>query len=179
MNIKEVQNNVKENLKYFINGDDDFETIINKILEKLKDNGVSIKNSGYEILEFKENFSKVSFKISVFSQLENLDEEVILIVSNANFINSVINNYKKSIELYLINTLDLPLNKFIESSSDERITRNQLSYLRDKMQNREIRDMVENYLEDNKIESLEKLSKKTASLLLDKIQNKEKRSKRY
>ncbi len=46
MNIKEVQNNVKENLKYFINGDDDFETIINKILEKLKDNGVSIKNSG-------------------------------------------------------------------------------------------------------------------------------------
>ena len=95
MNIKEVQNNVKENLKYFINGDDDFETIINKILEKLKDNGVSIKNSGYEILEFKENFSKVSFKISVFSQLENLDEEVILIVSNANFINSVINNYKK------------------------------------------------------------------------------------
>mgnify|MGYP003370218595 CR=1 FL=1 len=179
MNIKEVQNNVKENLKYFINGDDDFETIINKILEKLKDNGVSIKNSGYEILEFKENFSKVSFKISVFSQLENLDEEVILIVSNANFINSVINNYKKSIELYLINTLDLPLNKFIESSSDERITRNQLSYLRDKMQNREIRDMVENYLEDNKIESLEKLSKKTASLLLDKIQSKEKRNKRY
>lgn len=179
MNIKEVQNNVKENLKYFINGDDDFETIINKILEKLKNNGVSIKNSGYEILEFKENFSKVSFKISVFSQLENLDEEVILIVSNANFINSVINNYKKSIELYLINTLDLPLNKFIESSSDERITRNQLSYLRDKMQNREIRDMVENYLEDNKIESLEKLSKKTASLLLDKIQSKEKRNKRY
>ena len=179
MNIKEVQNNVKENLKYFINGDDDFETIINKVLEKLKDNGVSIKNSGYEILEFKENFSKVSFKISVFSQLENLDEEVILIVSNANFINSVINNYKKSIELYLINTLDLPLNKFIESSSDERITRNQLSYLRDKMQNREIRDMVENYLEDNKIESLEKLSKKTASLLLDKIQSKEKRNKRY
>lgn len=179
MNIKEVQNNVKENLKYFINGDDDFETIINKILEKLKDNGVSIKNSGYEILEFKENFSKISFKISVFSQLENLDEEVILIVSNANFINSVINNYKKSIELYLINTLDLPLNKFIESSSDERITRNQLSYLRDKMQNREIRDMVENYLEDNKIESLEKLSKKTASLLLDKIQSKEKRNKRY
>ncbi len=179
MNIKEVQNNVKENLKYFINGDDDFETIINKILEKLKDNGVSIKNSGYEILEFKENFSKVSFKISVFSQLENLDEEVILIVSNANFINSVINNYKKSIELYLINTLDLPLNKFIESSSDERITRNQLSYLRDKMQNREIRDMVENYLEDNKIESLEKLSKKTASLLLDKIQSKKKRNKRY
>lgn len=179
MNIKEVQNNVKENLKYFINGDDDFETIINKILEKLKDNGVSIKNSGYEILEFKENFSKVSFKISVFSQLENLDEEVILIVSNANFINSVINNYKKSIELYLINILDLPLNKFIESSSDERITRNQLSYLRDKMQNREIRDMVENYLEDNKIESLEKLSKKTASLLLDKIQSKEKRNKRY
>lgn len=179
MNIKEVQNNVKENLKYFINGDDDFETIINKILEKLKDNGVSIKNSGYEILEFKENFSKVSFKISVFSQLENLDEEVILIVSNANFINSVINNYKKSIELYLINTLDLPLNKFIESSSDERITRNQLSYLRDKMQNREIRGMVENYLEDNKIESLEKLSKKTASLLLDKIQSKEKRNKRY
>ena len=179
MNIKEVQNNVKENLKYFINGDDDFKTIINKILEKLKDNGVSIKNSGYEILEFKENFSKVSFKISVFSQLENLDEEVILIVSNANFINSVINNYKKSIELYLINTLDLPLNKFIESSSDERITRNQLSYLRDKMQNREIRDMVENYLEDNKIESLEKLSKKTASLLLDKIQSKEKRNKRY
>ena len=179
MNIKEVQNNVKENLKYFINGDDDFETIINKILEKLKDNGVSIKNSGYEILEFKENFSKVSFKISVFSQLENLDEEVILIVSNANFINSVINNYKKSIELYLINTLDLPLNKFIESSSDERITRNQLSYLRDKMQNREIRDMVENYFEDNKIESLEKLSKKTASLLLDKIQSKEKRNKRY
>lgn len=175
MNIKEVQNNVKENLKYFINGDDDFETIINKILEKLKDNGVSIKNSGYEILEFKENFSKVSFKISVFSQLENLDEEVILIVSNANFINSVINNYKKSIELYLINTLDLPLNKFIESSSDERITRNQFSYLRDKMQNRETRDMVENYLEDNKIESLEKLSKKTASLLLDKIQNKERR----
>ena len=47
------------------------------------------------------------------------------------------------------------------------------------MQNREIRDMVENYLEDNKIESLEKLSKKTASLLLDKIQSKEKRNKRY
>lgn len=179
MNIKEVQNNVKENLKYFINGDDDFETIINKILEKLRDNGVNIKNSGYEILEFKENFSKVSFKISVFSQLENLDEEVILVINNANFINSIIANYKKSIELYLINTLDLPLNKFIESSSDERITRNQLSYLRDKMQNRDIRDMVENYLEDNKIESLEKLSKKTASLLLDKIQSKEKRSKRY
>lgn len=179
MDIKEIQNNVKENLKYFINGDDDFETIIKKILEKLKDNGVNIKNSGYEILEFKETFSKVSFKISVSLQSETIEEEVILIISNANFINSIISNYKKSIELYLINNLELPLDKYIESSSDERITKNQLSYLRDKMQNRETRDMVENYLEDNKIESLEKLSKKTASLLLDKIQSKEKRNKRY
>lgn len=179
MSIKEIQNNIKENLKYFINGDDDFETIINKTLEKLRDNGVNIKNSGYEILEFKENFSKVSFKISVSFQSEVIEEEIILIINNVNFINSIVNNYKKSIELYLINTLDLPLNKFIESSSDERVTRNQLSFLRDKMQNRDVRDMVENYLEDNKIDCLEKLSKKTASLLLDKIQSKEKRNKRY
>ena len=42
MNIKEVQNNVKENLKYFVNGDDDFETIINKILEKLSKKTASL-----------------------------------------------------------------------------------------------------------------------------------------
>lgn len=178
--IKEIQENVKENIKYFINADDSFETIISKIIEKLKDNGVFVKNSGYEILDFKENFSKISFKIAVSCQSQCIDEEVVLIINNTNFINSIIVNYKKAIELYLINALELPLDKFnLNSFNDENITRNQLSYLRDKMKNRDIRDMVEAYLDDNKIESIDKLSKKEASNLLDKIQGKERRNKKY
>lgn len=181
MAINEVLARIKENIKYFINDEDNFEIIVNKTIQKLKDNGVLIKNTGYEILDFKESFSKISFKVAVSHPDESITEDIILVVSNSNFVNNIIGSYKKAVELYLINALDLPLDKFILASAinDETITRKQLSFIMDKMQSRDMRVLVEEYLEENRFDNLEKLSKKSASLLIDKIQSKERKNKRY
>lgn len=58
--IQDIQSNIKLNLNYIINADDNFKVIISKIIQKLKDNDVVIKNKGYEILDFKETFLNIT-----------------------------------------------------------------------------------------------------------------------
>lgn len=174
--IQDIQSNIKLNLNYIINADDNFKVIISKIIQKLKDNDVVIKNKGYEILDFKETFSKVSFKIIISHKEEIIEENIVLIISNSNFLNSIASSYKRVIELYLINVFEL---SFEESSSfnsnDEKITKNQISYLKDKMEDRNVEKLVIELLEDCGASKIEELSKKNTSRILDKIQNRSKR----
>ena len=76
-NISGIIENVKDNIKYFINSDDTFEVVIEKIVKKLADNEVYIKNKGYEILDFKDNYSKVAFKIKVHHREEEKEIQLL------------------------------------------------------------------------------------------------------
>ena len=174
--IQGIQNNIKENLNYIINTEDSFKTIVNKIIQKLKESGITIKTNNYEILDFKENYSKVSFKIVVCYKEEIVEENIILIMPNSNFIGSIAVNYRKVIELYMINTFDLNFEETsISNSNNEKITKNQILYLKDKMEDRGIEKLVIELLEDYGVNKIEELSKKNASRILDKIQNRSKR----
>lgn len=76
--MNKIIENIKENMPYFINEEDSFEIIIGKILSKLKDNGINLEVNDYEVVDFKENFSKVNFKILI-QHLEEKKEEIIMI----------------------------------------------------------------------------------------------------
>lgn len=174
--IQGILNSIKENLNYIINIDDNFKTTVNKIIQKLKDSGVIIKVSNYEILDFKENYSKVSFKIIISYKEETIEENIVLVISNSNFIESIAANYRKVMELYMINTFDLSFEEIsISNSSDEKITKNQILYLKDKMEDRSIEKLVMELLEDYGVNKIEELSKKNASRILDEIQSRSKR----
>ena len=80
--IEEILTNVKNNMTYFIPSDDTFDIVIDKIIQKLGENGVTIKNKGYEIIDFKENFSKVAFKIKIQTTEENIEENIIILMQN-------------------------------------------------------------------------------------------------
>lgn len=180
-NISGIIENVKDNIKYFINSDDTFEVVIEKIIKKLADNEVYIKNKGYEILDFKDNYSKVAFKIKVHHREEEKEEETILIIANDAFLSNVVKMYKKSIILFLVNELELNIEEFKTSSvasSDEGITRNQVAFLRDKMEDEEVREYVNDRLKDFGVKSINDLTKKQASSILDFIQPKT-RKRRY
>ena len=172
--MEEIFKNIKSNLKYITNPDDTFELIISKIIDKLKDTGVVITNAGYEIFDFKENFSKVMFKINITYGTENKIENIFLIISNNEFSNELFKNYRKVIEIYLVNSIELDTYKY-SVSAEEKITRKQLEYLNDKMENREIENVVKKSLSELGVESIEKLTKKQASAILDKIQSLRKR----
>lgn len=177
-NISGIIENVKDNIKYFINSDDTFEVVIEKIIKKLADNEVYIKNKGYEILDFKDNYSKVAFKIRLHHKEEEKEEETILIVANDAFVTNVVKLYKKSIILFLVNELELNIEEFKTSSvasSDEGITRNQVAFLRDKMEDEEVREYVNDRLKDFGVKSINDLTKKQASSILDFIQPKQKK----
>lgn len=174
--IQGIQNSIKENLNYIINTEDSFKIVINKIIQKLKDSGIIIKTNNYEILEFKENYSKVSFKIIISCKEETIEENIVLVIPNSNFIGSIASSYKKVIELYMINAFDLSFEETsISSLNDEKITKNQILYLKDKMEDRSIEKLVIELLEDYGVNKIEELSKKNASRILDKIQNRNKR----
>lgn len=97
--IKDILTNVKSNITYFVNNDDTFDIVIDKIIQKLNENGVTIKNNGYEILDFKEQFSKVLFKIKISTMTEEVEENIVILMPNNEFISSVIKNYKKAVIL--------------------------------------------------------------------------------
>lgn len=180
--IEEILTNVKNNMTYFINADDTFEVVIDKIIQKLKENGVTIKNKGYEIIDFKENFSKVSFKIKVETTTESIEENIIILMQNNDFISSVVKNYKRAVVLYLINSLELRVDKFAQAVSvtDEGITRNQTAFLRDKMEDEENEKLVKSELKKYGVSSINDLTKKQASAILDIIQPRsKKKSSRY
>lgn len=177
-NICGILENVKGNIKYIINSDDTFDVVIEKIIKKLADNEVYIKNKGYEILDFKDNYSKVAFKIRLHHKEEEKEEETILIVANDAFVTNVVKLYKKSIILFLVNELELNIEEFKTSSvasSDEGITRNQVAFLRDKMEDEEVREYVNDRLKDFGVKSINDLTKKQASSILDFIQPKQKK----
>lgn len=174
--IQGIQNNIKENLNYIINAEDNFKTIVNKIIQKLKESGITIKTNNYEILDFKENYSKVSFKIIVSYKEEIVEENIVLIIPNSNFLGTITVNYRKVIELYMMKTFDLNFEETsMSNSNDEKITKNQILYLKDKMEDRGIEKLVIELLEDYGVNKIEELSKKNASRILDKIQNRSKR----
>lgn len=174
--IQGILNSIKENLNYIVNTDDNFKTTVNKIIQKLKDSGITIKTNNYEILDFKENYSKVSFKIVVSCKEEIVEENIVLIIPNSDFIGSIAANYRKVMELYMINTFDLIFEETsISNSNDEKITKNQILYLKDKMEDRGTEKLVIELLEDYGVNKIEELSKKNASRILDKIQNRSKR----
>ncbi|MCF2625260.1 hypothetical protein I6E17_03575 [Fusobacterium perfoetens] len=172
--IEEIFKNIKSNLKYITNPDNTFELIISKIIDKLKDTGVVITNAGYEISDFKENFSKVMFKINVTYGTESKIENIFLIISNNEFNNELLKNYRKVIEIYLVNSLELDTYKY-SVSAEEKITRKQLEYLNDQMKSRDVENIVKKALADFGIDGIEKLTKKNASAILDKIQSLRKR----
>lgn len=174
--IEEILANVKGNMTYFINSDDTFDVVIDKIIQKLGENGVVIKNKGYDIIEFKENFSKVAFKLKIQTIEENIEESIIILMQNNDFISSVIKNYKKTVILYLVNALELNIDKYAQAlPADEEITRNQMAFLRDKMESREVEDLVENELKKYGVSTIAELSKKQASAILDIIQPRQKK----
>lgn len=174
--IQGILNSIKENLNYIVNTDDNFKTTVNKIIQKLKDSGITIKTNNYEILDFKENYSKVSFKIVVSCKEEIVEENIVLIIPNSNFLGTIAVNCRKVIELYMIKTFDLNFEETtISNSNDEKITKNQILYLKDKMEDRGIEKLVIELLEDYGVNKIEELSKKNASRILDKIQNRSKR----
>lgn len=174
--IQGIQNSIKENLNYIINAEDNFKTIVNKIIQKLKESGITIKTNNYEILDFKENYSKVSFKIVVSCKEEIIEEDIVLIIPNSNFLGTIAVNYRKVIELYMMKTFDLNFEETsMSNSNDEKITKNQILYLKDKMEDRGIEKLVIELLEDYGVNKIEELSKKNASRILDKIQNRSKR----
>ena len=179
--IEEILTNVKNNMTYFINSDDTFDVVIDKIIQKLGENGVTIKNKGYEIIDFKENFSKVAFKIKIQTTEENIEENIIILMQNNDFISSVVKNYKKAVILYLINSLELRVDKFAQPvRADEGITRNQTAFLRDKMEDEEVESLVRTELKKYKVSSINDLTKKQASAILDIIQPRsKKKSSRY
>ncbi len=179
--IEEILTNVKNNMTYFINSDDTFDVVIDKIIQKLGENGVTIKNKGYEIIDFKENFSKVAFKIKIQTTEENIEENIIILMQNNDFISSVVKNYKKAVVLYLINSLELRVDKFAQPvPADEGITRNQTAFLRDKMEDEEVESLVRTELKKYKVSSINDLTKKQASAILDIIQPRsKKKSSRY
>ena len=174
--IKEILTNVKSNITYFVNNDDTFDIVIDKIIQKLNENGVTIKNNGYEILDFKEQFSKVLFKIKISTMTEEVEENIVILMPNNEFISSVIKNYKKAVILYLVNALELNIDKYAQAlPADEGITRNQMAFLRDKMESREVEDLVENELKKYGVSAITELSKKQASAILDIIQPRQKK----
>ena len=172
--IEEIFKNIKSNLKYITNSDDTFELIISKIIDKLKDTGVVITNAGYEISDFKENFSKVMFKINVIYGTESKIENIFLIISNNEFSNELFKNYRKVIEIYLVNSIELDTSRCL-INAEEKITRKQLEYLNDQMKSRDVENIVKKALADFGIDGIEKLTKKNASAILDKIQSLRKR----
>lgn len=177
-NIRSVFENIRNNIKYIVNSDDTFDVVIEKIIKKLIDNDVYIKNKGYEILEFKDIYSKVAFKIRLRHKEEEKEVETILIVANDAFVNNVIKLYRKSIILFLANELELNIEEFKSSSiisNDEGITKNQIAFLRDKMEEKEVREYVNSRLKDFGVKSINDLSKKQASNILDFIQPKQKK----
>ena len=174
--IKEILTNIKSNITYFVNNDDTFDIVIDKIIQKLNENGVTIKNNGYEILDFKEQFSKVLFKIKISTMTEEVEENIVILMPNNEFISSVIKNYKKAVILYLVNALELNIDKYAQAlPADEGITRNQMAFLRDKMESREVEDLVENELKKYGVSTITELSKKQASAILDIIQPRQKK----
>ena len=180
-NISGIIENVKDNIKYFINSDDTFEVVIEKIIKKLADNEVYIKNKGYEILDFKDNYSKVAFKTKVHHREEEKEEETILIIANDAFLSNVVKMYKKSIMLFLVNMLELNIEDFKSSSissNDEAITKNQVAFLKDRMKDPDVCDYVNSRLKEFGAKTISELSKKQASSILDYIQP-ETRKRRY
>lgn len=166
--IEEIFNNIKSNINYIINSDDTKEIIFEKILKKLSDNGVDILIE-YTISEFKENFSKVIFKITLTKDEEKIKKDTEVILSNNNFLENLQRNKKEILELFLFSNFNI---KIDITQQEEKITQNQLLYLKDKMKDYNFKETVEEFLEKEKIESIYNLSKQQASMLLNKIQKK-------
>lgn len=159
--MNKIIENIKNNMNYFINSDDNFNTCIEKIIQKLKENRIVIVDKGYEILEFKENFSKVSFKIS-------LGEEVIervFVLSNQDFLHQVLIYKRKVIELFIAETFGL---KFDNFSKDNLLTNSQLSYLKDKSLKYQV--LISRELEKYNVNKIEELTKSQASNIITLIQ---------
>ena len=161
MSLNKVIENIKSNMSYFINKDDNFNTCVDKIIQKLKENGIVISNKGYEILDFKENFSKVSFK---FSLGDNVLERI-FIISNQDFLQQLLKYRRKAVELFIAETFGLKLSI---TPKDNILTESQLSYLKDKSV--KFQSLISRELEKYNVCKIEELSKSQASNIITLIQ---------
>lgn len=159
--MNKVIENIKSNMSYFINKDDNFNTCVDKIIQKLKENGIVISNKGYEILDFKENFSKVSFK---FSLGDNVLERI-FIISNQDFLQQLLKYRRKAVELFIAETFGLKLSI---APKDNALTESQLSYLKDK--STKFQSLISRELEKYNINKIEELTKSQASNIITLIQ---------
>lgn len=168
---------IQQNLKYIINSEDDVDIIYKKILEKLKEDKITVISS-YEILEFKEHFSKVCIVVSFKTTNEEEQRKLELIIKNENFINEIIKIQSICKMRYVFETFNLNLEiteKSNKDVSEDGITLKQVSYLKDKMnESHGNKNLIIELLEELKVEKIEKLSRKQASFILDKIQRKRK-----
>lgn len=161
--MNKVIENIKSNMSYFINKDDNFNTCVDKIIQKLKENGIVINNKGYEILDFKENFSKVSFK---FSLGDNVLERI-FIISNQDFLQQLLKHRRKAVELFIAETFGLKLS-ITQKDNINILTESQLSYLKDKSV--KFQSLISRELEKYNVHKIEELSKSQASNIITLIQ---------
>ena len=172
--MEKIFKNIKENIPYFINEEDSFEIIINKIVKKLKENNVTLEVGDYEILEFGENFSKVNFKIKI-QNLENIKEENIdLILPNNSFYDCLVKSFKRVTELYIIKTFKIEKSPNTEK---EGITDKQRSFIEDKMKYNS--QAIEKELDKMQVSSIKELTKAQASQIITFIQGNKHRSKEF
>ncbi len=172
--MNKIIENIKENMPYFINEEDSFEIIIGKILSKLKDNGINLEVNDYEVVDFKENFSKVNFKILIQHLEEKKEEIITLIVTNNDFCEQVIKLFKRSIEIYLIKTFKIDKTPINEKES---ITDKQKSFLEDKMKYNS--QIIEKELDKMQVSSIKELSKAQASQIITSLQRNKYRNKEF
>lgn len=172
--MNKIIENIKENMPYFINEEDSFEIIIGKILSKLKDNGINLEVNDYEVVDFKESFSKVNFKILIQHLEEKKEEIITLIVINNDFYEQVIKLFKRSIEIYLIKTFKIDKTPINEKES---ITDKQKSFLEDKMKYNS--QIIEKELDKMQVSSIKELSKAQASQIITSLQRNKYRNKEF
>lgn len=175
--IKNTIISIQQNLKYIINSEDDVDIIYKKILEKLKEDKIIVISS-YEILEFKEQFSKVCIVVSFKTTDEEEQKKLELIIKNENFINEITKIQSICKMRHIFETFNLNLEiaeKSNKESSEDGITPKQISYIKDKMnESHGNKNLINELLQEIKVEKIEKLSRKQASFILDKIQRKRK-----
>lgn len=159
---------IRENLSYIVSEDDSDKVKFEKIYKKIQDNNIELNIEKIEIVQLTDNYAQgiLDFDLQGKNKQYPFTCEILKLNSE---IHNIIINCKKIIVFEALGIL--PTSSSTSSSGRDfgTATEKQKSFIRDKHESTECKEIIERKLKEFGISSINELNKQQASKIIDHL----------